>query len=92
MREEKQNVPRRHTGYPKLKGALREKGYTYEQAARKVGISDTAMSQKLNGSSDFYIHEAKVLRDLTGYPLEELFQTRPEKMAAGGKGEPAWTE
>ena len=39
--------------YSALLGLMREKGYTQEALANKVGISATQLSQKLNGHFAF---------------------------------------
>jgi len=64
---------KKHTGYPRLKGALREKGLNYHQTAESLGVSDASLCQKINGYSDFYIQEALALATLTGRGIGELF-------------------
>ena len=68
MRKEK-----KHTGYSKVKGALREKGLNYSHTADVLGLSHASLCFKINGSSDFYVQEALALADLTGKELSELF-------------------
>lgn len=47
----------KHKPYNRLKGDLREKGLTYSTVAAFLNISETALSHKINGISDFYITE-----------------------------------
>ena len=52
-----------HPPYNKLKGYLREKGVTYEDLAIMLGLTVSTVSMKINGHSDFYLNETKILRD-----------------------------
>lgn len=45
----------------KLKGVLTEKKKTYEDCARKLGISVTAFNDKINGKRAFSCWEATLL-------------------------------
>lgn len=56
---------------PKLKGKLRECDKTYIECAESVGISVTAFTQKINGSSKFYIDELEKLGNFLGMTDEE---------------------
>ncbi len=55
----------------KLKGYLVEKGYTYEQSAKIIGISVTAFNQKINGKRRFYLEELNLLADTINMPKED---------------------
>lgn len=55
-----------HNPYWKLKGLLCEKGVTYAQLGRLLGITATTVSQKINGYSDFYLSEIQKIKDLYG--------------------------
>lgn len=48
----------KHEPYLKLKGKIREKGMTYDDVADEIGLTHTALCNKINGRSDFYISEA----------------------------------
>lgn len=48
-----------HKPYSKFKGKLREKSLTYSDVAKVLGISEVAISHKINGISDFYISEVE---------------------------------
>ncbi len=39
--------------YSKLKGKLREKGYTYKNFAYILGISETSVSERMNNNAQF---------------------------------------
>lgn len=60
----------------KLKGKLREKGYTYERMAKKLGLSTTTLSYKINGKSAFLISEAaqiKLILNLSDQESVDIF-------------------
>lgn len=50
-----------HEPYNKFKGFAREKGITYSDIAALLGITPTTVSMKINGYSDFYLSEQKLL-------------------------------
>ena len=50
-----------HEPYNKLKGALRERGMTYDDISQMLGISKATLCRKINGESDFYVSEADKL-------------------------------
>jgi hypothetical protein len=52
---------RLHEPYNKLKGALRERGMTYDDISKLLGISKATLCRKINGESDFYMSEADKL-------------------------------
>ena len=58
----------------KLKGILVEKGKTYSDCSKVLGLTITGFSNKINGHSNFYIHEANKLS-------EYLQLTEDEKVA-----------
>ena len=47
----------KHEPYNKFKGKLRELGLTYADIAKTLSISETAVSHKVNGRSDFNLTE-----------------------------------
>lgn len=57
-----QKVEMRHEPYLALKGFLRERGLTYKDLADILGISVTAVGQKINGQSDFTLSEATTIK------------------------------
>ncbi len=45
----------------KLKVKLMEKAITYKECAKAIGVSVTAFSNKVNGTSKFNVEEASIL-------------------------------
>ena len=56
-----------HKPYNKLKGALRERGLTYNDVSKILSISKATLCRKINGDSDFYLSEADQL-EAQGFP------------------------
>ena len=56
---------------PKLKGKIKEMEKSYAECASAIGISTTSFSNKINGSSKFYIDELEKLGDFLNMTLEE---------------------
>lgn len=40
--------------YSKLKGKMREKGFTQEELAKKIGISTVSLREKLKGGRPYF--------------------------------------
>jgi cyanate lyase len=59
-----------HKPYNKFKGAIREKGITYADIARLLGVSTTCVSHKVNGRSDFYITQIEKMQNAYGLELK----------------------
>lgn len=57
--------------YAKLKGILSEKGKSYADCARAIGISVTSFSNKMNGIRKFSIPEANDLSNYLNLTKEE---------------------
>ena len=51
-----------HKPYIKFKGWLRANGLTYADIAKFLGINQTTVALKINGSSDFLLCEIQALR------------------------------
>ena len=47
----------------KLKGKIREQGFTYQKLAKKIGIGLTSMNYKINGKNLFNQEEMKKLKE-----------------------------
>jgi putative transcriptional regulator len=64
--------------YAKLRGRIKECGYTQEELAREIGRDRSSLSYKLNGKSDFTTKEidciCKVL-DISNNEIGEYFFT-----------------
>lgn len=50
-----------HEPYNKFKGFAREKGITYEDIGKLIGVTPSTVSMKVNGYSDFYLSEQKLI-------------------------------
>jgi len=61
-----------HQPYNKLKGKFKEKELTYKDVAKMLSCSETAISHKMNGISDFSISEAKIIMSAVGVK-EDIF-------------------
>ncbi|WP_426458507.1 helix-turn-helix transcriptional regulator [Staphylococcus nepalensis] len=59
--------------YPMLYIARREKGHTQEQVARELSISKQRYGLKELGKANFTLPEAKILSELYGMSIDELF-------------------
>ncbi len=63
-----------HKPYNKLKGFLREHMITYGEIAKTLGITESAVANKLNGRSDFYLREIEILLDqYESFSLDKIF-------------------
>ena len=58
--------------YSKLLGRMREKGYTQETLAIKIGISPASMNIKLCNKSDFKQSEIKTICVILEIPFDEI--------------------
>lgn len=52
-----------HKPYSKLKGALKEREITYGDIAKVLSVSETSISNKINGQSDFSLCEVICLKE-----------------------------
>lgn len=66
--------------YPNLRAEVARKGLTMKELAKRIGIGESTMNQKLNGKYAFTLDEAVLIRDVleVDIPLDVLF----EKVAA----------
>ena len=62
-----------HKPYNKFKGKLREKELTYRDLAGILGISEVSVNHKINGTSDFFISEAKTIEQAYGISVSIFF-------------------
>lgn len=60
-----------HEPYNKLKGFLYEKGITYDNVAHLIGVTASTVSMKINGYSDFYLSEQRLIKK--EYGVDENF-------------------
>ena len=59
--------------YPLLFVARREKGDTQKEVAKKLSISPQRYQLKESGKANFTLPEAKILSELYGMSIDELF-------------------
>lgn len=59
-----------HKPYEKLKTVLRENNITYAEIAKELGVSESSVSKKINGVSDFYLSEVDILLEKYGIHTE----------------------
>ena len=58
--------------YSKLVGRIREKGYTQEEFAKKIGICATSLNLKLNNKRDFWQGEILKTCEVLSIPAEDI--------------------
>lgn len=58
--------------YQKLLGKMKEKGYTQEQLAQRIGISPCTLNLKLNNKNDFRQDEILSISKELGIPGERF--------------------
>jgi len=59
--------------FSKLKGRMREMGYSQEKLAKEVGISSASLQNKLSGKSDFRLKEMKTISLLLKISPNDIF-------------------
>lgn len=59
--------------YPMLFVVRREKGHTQKAIAKKLSISPQRYQLKESGKANFTLPEAKILSELYGMPIDDLF-------------------
>lgn len=52
----------------KLKGLIVEHGMTIRKLSKMMGISETTLSRRINGRSEWYFDEISFLTDVFGFP------------------------
>ena len=69
------NVKRKvkHQPYDKFRGKLIEMRITYKDVGKTLNISETAVGQKINGISDFYLTEVKKIKIAYGIEPDIFF-------------------
>ena len=58
--------------YNKLRGRIKEKGYTQEDIAKKIGIAESTFSLRLNNQSLFIQDEINEIIKILEIPAEEI--------------------
>lgn len=49
-----------------IRAKMKEKGFTQEEVAQKIGISGNSLSRKILGKRDFRLSEIKALCEILG--------------------------
>ncbi len=52
---------RKHAPYIAFKHAIAGKGLIYKDVAKVIGVTETTLMLKINGSSDFYLSEIRAI-------------------------------
>lgn len=58
--------------YSKLRGRIKEKGYTQEDVAKRIGIAESTLSLRLNNQALFVQDEIFNLVKMLDIPAEEI--------------------
>ena len=66
--------------YRSLKKRLIDLGLIQKELARKIGLSQSAMSERMNGNVEFTAGEMKRIMDALGIPAEDLYRYFIEEM------------
>lgn len=59
--------------YPELVAEMARQGYNQKTFCKKVGMSESQFSARLNGKTDFTIPEGKRIAEALEKTIEELF-------------------
>ncbi len=63
-----------HQPYTSLKKALAQKGLTYKDVGEAIGIVETTVQLKINGASDFYLSEFRIICEKLGIDSGVFFE------------------
>lgn len=58
--------------YSKLLGRIRERGFTQETLAKRIGIAESSMCLKLNNKAGFRHNETFLICEALEIPTEEI--------------------
>lgn len=62
-----------HAPYRRLKLALAGKGVLYRDVAKLLDITENTVQQKINGYSDFYLNEQRIICNTYGISPNVFF-------------------
>lgn len=57
---------KKHAPYIAFKHAIAGKGLTYKDVAKVIGVTETTLMLKINGSSDFFLSETRKICEAFG--------------------------
>lgn len=60
----------KHPPYTTLKRALKARRVRYEDVADLLGLCTPAVSRKMNGESDFFLHEMRTMCSAYGLTVD----------------------
>lgn len=61
MNKETKTFNHNHPPYTAFKRAIAGKGLTLRDVAATIGVTESTLSQKINGSSDFFVTEIEAI-------------------------------
>lgn len=65
---------KKHPPYISLKLAFAGKGLKYKDIATVLGVTETTLMLKINGDSDFYVHEQQTICKEFGIDSSVFFE------------------
>lgn len=67
------NTKQHHAPYTAFKLAMAGKGLTLRDVAAAIDVTEPTLSQKINGSSDFYLSEIRTICETFGFETSIFF-------------------
>lgn len=71
--KETKTTKQHHAPYITFKLAMAGKGLTLRDVAAAIEVTEATLSQKINGSSDFYLSEMRKICDTFGFDTSIFF-------------------
>lgn len=65
---------RKKVFFPNLEAELKRQGYTQEAYAKKIGLTPSSISYRMNGKVDFSLSEMIATSDLLKKKMDYLFR------------------
>ncbi len=62
-----------HTPYIAFKLAIAGRGLTLRDVAATIGVTESTLSQKINGASDFFLSEVRTICETFGFDKALFF-------------------
>jgi transcriptional regulator with XRE-family HTH domain len=73
MNKETKTARQHHAPYITFKLAIAGKGLTLRDVAAAIDVTESTLSQKINGASDFYLSEIRKICDTFGFDKSIFF-------------------